>query len=560
MKRPNRAVPFVWCVALMSISFFCSHVPLAGGDVTETGNARVLGKIVDSLGSAVRGARVQLLPANYDPEKMTGVVAADTTDTAGEYVFAKVNSGIYSIQALNRGKSGGAIIRGIHVTNRFDTLASDTLRPPGTVKIALPANADLETGYTYIPGTTFFSYLKNSSGFATLDSVPGEIAADIAYSTTNSTSFSVLRFGVQVTSFDTAVVWNPEWRYAREFTLNTSSSGAGVSGAVTNFPVLIRLTAENFDFTQVVNNGEDIRFTKADNSFLPYQIERWDPVTGLAEVWVRVDTLWGNNENQHIQMYWGASTSSAASISNGQAVFDTAAGFQGVWHLGESSATLYDATINGFNGSRNGNQKRIPGEIGFGQGYDGSGDYSDMGDVCNPGASAFTVCAWIKLATTKQYQAIISKSRGDSPSLSYGWLVEIGSDGALTLFAATDTGTWGGARTFVLASRIFITDTVSWHHIAVVIDRSGNSFCKLYIDGSMITSFSVVGDIADIGDIVNSVPLRLGSDAKGGCPLNGSLDECSIAFAARSPDWVKLCYMNQKKDDKLVFSGINATK
>jgi hypothetical protein len=257
-------------------------------------------------------------------------------------------------------------------------------------------------------------------------------------------------------------------------------------------------------------------------------------------------------------MYWG--NVDAQQQSNSAAVFDTAAGFAGVWHLGEGSGTLGDATINRFNGSRNGNQKQVPGEIGYGQGYDGSEDYSEMRDVCNPGASGFTVCAWIKLSTTKQYQAIVSKSLGDSPSSSYGWLVEIGSDGALAFFAATDTGTWGGAQTFVLASRVFITDTVAWHHIAVVIDRAGNSYCKLYIDGSMITSFSDVGDIANVGEVVNSVPLRLGSDAKGGCPLNGSLDECSVAFTVRSPDWVKLCYMNQKKDDKLVFSGINATK
>jgi hypothetical protein len=384
------------------------------------------------------------------------------------------------------------------------------------------------------------------------------MAADIAYSTTNGSSFSVLRFGVQVESFDTAVVWNPGWNYARKFTLNTSSSGAGVSGNVTNFPVLIRLTADNFDFTQARNNGEDIRFTKTDNSFLPYEIERWDAISKRAEVWVKADTVRGNDSTQTLTMYWGNAT--AEDLSRGAAVFDTAEGFQGVWHLGESSGTLGDATINGFNGSRNGNQKRVPGEIGYGQGYDGSGDYSEMRDVCNPGASGFTVCAWIKLSTTNQYQAIVSKSKGDSPSSSYGWLVEIGSDGALAVFAATDTGTWGGARTFVLASRVFITDTVAWHHIAVVIDRAGNSYCKLYIDGSMITSFSVGGDIANVGEVVNSVPLRLGSDAKGGCPLNGSLDECSVAFTVRSPDWVKLCYMNQKKDDKLVFSGINATK
>ena len=329
MKRPKWPVPFACCVALMSITLLCSRVPLAGGDGTETGNARVVGKIVDSLGSAVRGARVLLLPADYDPEKVTGVVAADTTDTLGEYVFAKVISGVYSIQALHRGKSSGAIIRGIQVSNRFDTRAADTIRPPGTIKIALPANANLETGYMYIPGTTFFTYLKNSSGFVMLDSVPVDMAANIAYSTTNSSGFSVLRFGVQVKSFDTAVVWNPEWNYARKFTLNTSSSGAGVSGTVTNFPVLIRLTADNFDFTQARNNGEDIRFTKTDNSFLPYEIERWDAINKRAEVWVKADTVRGSDSAQTLTMYWSASTSSAASISNGQAVFDTGSGFLG---------------------------------------------------------------------------------------------------------------------------------------------------------------------------------------------------------------------------------------
>jgi hypothetical protein len=125
---------------------------------------------------------------------------------------------------------------------------------------------------------------------------------------------------------------------------------------------------------------------------------------------------------------------------------------------------------------------------------------------------------------------------------------------------ATDTGTWGGPQTFVLASRVFITDTVAWHHVAVVVDRTGNNNCKLFIDGSHITSLSVSGDITGVGAVVNSAPLRLGSDAKGGCQLKGSLDECSITRTVRSADWVKLCYMNQKTDDKLVFFRINPDK
>ena len=249
-------------------------------------------------------------------------------------------------------------------------------------------------------------------------------------------------------------------------------------------------------------------------------------------------------------MYWG--NADAADSSGGAAVFDTGNGFRGAWHLDENGGVLKDATVNGYNGTGNGAEKRAPGTIGYAQRYGGAGNFTDMGNVCNPGGASFTVCSWVKLSANGSYQAIMAKSKGDSPSSSYGWLVELGADGALVAFMAADTGTWGGPHTFGLASKVFILDTTAWHFISVVIDRSGDKNCRLYIDGSDVTPPSAFGDITGVGDITNSVPLRLGSDAKGGCPWTGSLDECSLAFTVRSPDWVKLSYMNQKVRDALV--------
>jgi hypothetical protein len=103
-----------------------------------------------------------------------------------------------------------------------------------------------------------------------------------------------------------------------------------------------------------------------------------------------------------------------------------------------------------------------------------------------------------------------------------------------------------------LGSNIQIVDSTAWHHVAAVFDRSGNGKCKLYIDGSDVSSLPAGGDIASIGALVNSAPLRLGADANGGCPWKGSMDECSVSWKARSPDWVRLCYMNQKQQDALV--------
>jgi hypothetical protein len=39
---------------------------------------------------------------------------------------------------------------------------------------------------------------------------------------------------------------------------------------------------------------------------------------------------------------------------------------------------------------------------------------------------------------------------------------------------------------------------------------------------------------------------------EGHCFLKGSIDEVRIISAAQSPDRLRLCYMNQRPDDKLV--------
>lgn len=527
----------------------CGLQQLTGGTSTSE-NGRMTGRIVDQRGSGAGGTRVILLPADFDPAKNAGFTAVDTTDSLGNFTFRGINKGEYAIVALPLDKRTCAGKRGIHVGDSDVTLAADTLRTPGSVKVTPPSEANFIDGYLYVPGTLSFALLKKNPGLVTLDSLPADTAADVYYSSTTTPTPSVVRYGVRVRTGDTTTVFNPDWDHAGTLTLNTSKSGAYVTGSVTAFPVLIRLTAGNFDFSQAKSNGADIRFTKPDNTSLPFTIERWDPGRGLAEVWVKVDTVHGNDSTQSLLMYWG--NAGAVDGSNGKAVFDTGAGFKGVWHLDESAGALDDATANGYYGTGNGKQQQAPGEIDFAQKYDGVGNFTEMGNVCNPGESSFTVCAWIKLSATNSYQAIISKSKGDAPSSSYGWLVELGADGALVAFMASDTGTWGSPRTFCLASKVYIVDTEAWHHVAVAIDRSNNKNCRLYIDGTDVTPPSAFGDITTVGTITNSFPLRLGADAKGGCPWSGSLDECSLAFTARSTDWIRLCYLNQKAKDALV--------
>jgi hypothetical protein len=41
----------------------------------------------------------------------------------------------------------------------------------------------------------------------------------------------------------------------------------------------------------------------------------------------------------------------------------------------------------------------------------------------------------------------------------------------------------------------------------------------------------------------------------GYCFFKGSIDEVRICSAALGVDWIRLCYMNQRRDDRLVVHG-----
>jgi len=418
------------------------------------------------------------------------------------------------------------------------------LSKPGAVKVQLPPNANTANGYMYIPGTTVFAYLKNGPGFVTLDSVPVDMAADIAYSTTNISTSTVMRYGVQVKSGDIAVVWNCGWNYARKITLNTSSSGAGVAGNVRNFPVLARLTAGNFDFTQARNNGEDIRFTKQDNAFLPYEIERWDPIAKVAEVWVKADTVYGNDSAQSITMYWG--NIDAAAQSNSTAVFDTAAGFAGVWHLGQpNGSTVQEATANAINGTSTATST-VSGAIGAAQSFNGtsslisaSGPASDKVNFSD--SAAYSVSAWVKTNALDTFcQAIVFKSNAQ-----YGLQIIPEKDWEFTTYI--DKIRWEGSRSPASAG--------TWHLLTGV--RNGKKQ-YLYVDGMCVdSSLSNTPTVPpENGARAYDKPLEIGHCPDGGRNpdrfFNGIIDEVRISKIALSADWMKLCSMNQKEQDALV--------
>ncbi|MBN1758940.1 MAG: DUF2341 domain-containing protein [Chitinispirillaceae bacterium] len=549
--RMKRFIAFLFLLPLTgAVTFQCTSI--AGGNGSETTNGYVAGRFIDEDGSPAVQARVMLLASTYNPVEDGAVPDSltDTTDEEGRYLLRTSGEGIYNIEAVDPGSGKRALISSVPVVQNDTAHPEDRkIRNTGTI-LVVPGETRISLdGYLYIPGTTCFSEIHGER--IRIDSVPtGSITSMVYTAATGSVADSVIAADISVSPENTTVIAESSvWKYSRRILLNTGISGADIAGTVTDFPVLIRLTADNFDFSLAQDDGSDIRFMKSDFSTLPCEIERWDTGNRKAELWVKVDTIYGGDSLQELSMYWG--NPDAAMESSGADVFDTADGFQSVWHLGGNGTSVVDVTANGYNGTQSGTVSRVEGMIGYGRYFSGLGNFVEIGNAVDPDVAEFTVCAWVK-PSGSNYRTILSKSAGGEPSSSYGWLFEFDPEGALVVFMATDTGVWGEPRTFVLSSDPATVDTVEWHHVALVIDRSANNKCAIYLDGIDVSSRPAAGDITGLGEVVNSVPLRIGAESDGEGPLLGSLDECSLSVRARSADWIRLCYMNQRMDDMLV--------
>ncbi|MBL8811062.1 MAG: zinc-dependent peptidase, partial [Planctomycetaceae bacterium] len=187
-----------------------------------------------------------------------------------------------------------------------------------------------------------------------------------------------------------------DWKYNGTIWLLTTPDGADIPAgtSVEQFPVLIRLVADSFDFSQAARDGADIRFATESDEPLSYQIEEWNAEKGVACIWVRMPLIRGNSR-QPFRLYWG--NSAAKSESDGRAVFNESNGYITVWHLDE---TAHDVA-----GSLSGNDTgttAVPGVIGAARRFDqGKGiSAGESIDSLPTGSSSHSTEVWFRPART----------------------------------------------------------------------------------------------------------------------------------------------------------------
>ena len=314
------------------------------------------------------------------------------------------------------------------------------------------------------------------------------------------------------------------WKHSGSMWLLTTSEGADLpeTAVVDGFPLLVRLHKDFFDFSQAKANGEDLRFTSHNGQPLKFQIEEWDATKSVASIWVRVPTINGN-ARQEIKLYWG--NAAAVNESNGKAVFNESNGYVSVWHMNDPvrdevgtlpSTDTGTTTTAGMIGAA----RHLPG---------GKGVF--CGDTIPnypSGASSHSTEAWFRI---------------EKPNATIlGWGNEGGGRGSKVRMQFRSPSHIKIDSDFSDVKSDSRLPLGEWIHVAHTYDREDG---RIYINGRPD------GAAKPLLDIKSPARLWLGGWYHN-YDFVGDLDEVRISQVARSADWIKLQYENQKPNPTLV--------
>ncbi len=320
-----------------------------------------------------------------------------------------------------------------------------------------------------------------------------------------------------------------DWKHSGSIWLLTTPDGADLPAdtKVEQFPVLVRLHRDFFDFTQAKPNGDDLRFSSSGGERLAFQIEEWDAAKGVASVWVRVPLITGNSR-QEIKLHWG--NTNAASESDGKAVFNESNGYLSVWHMNDPVRDDVGSLTSTDTGTT-----ATQGVIGAARHFaDRKGVFGgEMIPNYPTGSDSHSTEAWFRAERPNTTLIAWGNEQGQGKVV-----MQYRSPPHIQMDCYFSGGNVGGA------SRVPVGE---WTHI-VHTYREGEA--KLYVNG-----------VLDGSNIKQGGPLNIRTPARlflGGWYNNydfvGDLDEVRVSKVVRSTEWVKLQFENQKPNQSLVGS------
>jgi biopolymer transport protein ExbB len=328
--------------------------------------------------------------------------------------------------------------------------------------------------------------------------------------------------------------WQNDWPYRKEITLDASSRGGNILLPAGRVPVLIRLHTGNFKFADASDRGDDLRFVAEDDKTpLAFHIESFDPLLGVAAIWVDVPQFPVGTAKK-IWMYYGDKKAPAAGDST--ATFD--ADYALVYHFeGPAGSPPLDSTANHVTALT------APGGVDEASVIGKGAKFTGAGGVAIPAAPSlaaaagapFTFSAWVDSPAPQARAALYVRRDGASATI-------IGLDNGVPFLEVR-----GGSG----APRLTAGHPVvpgQWTHIAVTAD---GKVLTLYVDGRQAATapgaLPASAGAAELGADV-AAPSDL-------APFVGVMDEARISKTARSATLIQVDASTQGAESRLVVYG-----
>jgi hypothetical protein len=554
--RPMMRKRFILAAALCSAVFAvlplrCSYT--GGSEVGNPSQVAVVGAAnYSGSGAPAAFAKVRLVSSHYLKDTTTGApnphgFRETVTKGNGSFIFEKVDTGDYCVE-ISDGKSQGVWLPCSAVgSDPFVSLSHVNLKPTASLTGTIDNLPSGQSGTVYVQvyGLDRVVQVNPATGAFTIPDVPeGDYTIRVVSSLPDNTPQEVI--GVQVVSGTTTTV-DPviltaygTWQHSARLTVSPGfSSGGGVQG----IPLLVRLTKDNFHFEQALPDGSDLRFAKPDNSPLRYEIERWDATSGAAEVWVRLDTLFSNDTARSIFMYWGKP--GVTSESNGAAVFDTTDAFTAVWHFAEIpgvAGSVRDQTKNHLDGVPAGMDAGalVDGIAGKGYSFDGIDDKIAVPSIATDFTKGITISGWMNYRKFTNWSRLIDLSEGGPRTNEIMFGAMGGSSWAEWNIWNADSGKGNpldDSAYFALNTWVYMTATYDGAAMA------------LYKNGSLVGTRKADYPLVNVSHTINYIASSSWSSDSLFC---GQIDELEISRTARSPEWIRISYENQKAGSSVV--------
>jgi hypothetical protein len=539
------------CLGIAALLWWhCStQSPTAAGGTDYPNTRTIAGVVTDSDGRGLQDAQVVLLATHARDGKPYAGIDTTRTDTDGAFSFSFVPTGVYALEARDAANE----LVGFHdsVTKTADSLAVfDTLalHKAGSLSGTLVVRQTVDV--TVRLDRTPYVAVPDSNGHFRVPSLPpGTYDLRVTAIDTGEglPPYDTVMTGIAVgddTLLSEPITLPLLYRtpVLKRFRINTTRNGAHLTEDLYGFPVAVRLDSYTIPFSAVEGDGADVGCTDRFGNPVPFQIEQWDSAGEQAAIWIHLDTL---HADTILPLYLFGGERAYPAFHDGSRVFDTANGFQAVYHLAEeaegvgASDVYRDATAYGAHGIDSVSATGKTGMIGRGQQFDGVDDYIPIPTEVKPNDD-ITVSAWIRIESVTQefdegIQIFATYRHNDLAP--YGF--ELRTHMNDLVFVAGDGAPFDGAASWNVVR-------VMWMHVAAVYE-SGTGGVQMYIDGEAVrmdqpqTRPHVVYDStgSSISAPVNFV-------------MDGLIDELRIESLRRSPQWLRMCYENQKMRQTLV--------